>query len=108
MIKVTFYYKNNELIGFKSKGHAGYDDSGKDIVCAAVTTLVFTTVHAIQNLTEDAFSVEEQEKRAFVEFIITEEKPSDAAVVLMKAFQLGIESVKKGNSRYLRVISKEV
>ena len=108
MIKVTFYYKNKEFVCFKSKGHAGYDNSGKDIVCAAVTTLVFTTIHAIKDLTDDAFSGDEQEKHAFVEFIITEEKPSDATSVLLKAFRLGIESVKKGNSRYLRVISKEV
>ena len=108
MITVTFYCKNDGLIGFKSEGHAGYDESGKDIVCAAVSTLVFTTIHAIKDLTEDAFSGEEDSEHAFVEFVITEEKPSDAAGVLLKAFRIGIESVEKGNSPYLRVISKEV
>ena len=108
MITVTFYCKNDELTGFKSEGHAGYDESGKDIVCAAVSTLVFTTIHAIKDLTEDAFSGEEDEEHAVVEFIITEEKPSEKAGVLLKAFRIGIEGVAKGNSPYLRVISKEV
>lgn len=108
MIKVTFYYKNGELVGFQSKGHAGYDDFGKDIICAAVSTLVNTTANAIKCLTEDAFSYEENEKRAVIELIVREEKPSDAVSVLLKAFRLGIENVQKGNSRYLRVISKEV
>lgn len=108
MITITFYYKNDELVGFQSEGHAGYDDSGRDIVCAAVSTLVFTTINAIKDLTEDAFSGEEDQENALVEFLITEEKPSDETGVLLKAFRIGIEGVEKGNSPYLRVISKEV
>lgn len=108
MITVTFYCKNDELVGFQSEGHAGYDESGKDIVCAAVSVLVFTTINAIKDLTQDAFSGEEDGKRAVVELLITEEKPSERAGVLLAAFRIGIEGVAKGNSRYLRVISKEV
>lgn len=35
--------------GFKlvCKGHAGYEDAGKDIVCAAVTTLCYTLVESL-------------------------------------------------------------
>ena len=29
------------------KGHANYDDFGKDIVCASVSSIVITTVNAI-------------------------------------------------------------
>jgi len=108
MITVTFYYKNEELVGFHSEGHAGYDDSGKDIVCAAVSALVFTTIYAIKDLTGDAFSFEEEEESAFVDFLITEEKPSDAAGVLLKAFQIGLGGIVEGDSPYLQVISKEV
>lgn len=108
MITVTFYCKNDELVGFQSEGHAGYDESGKDIVCAAVSALVFTTINAVKDLTQDAFSGGEDEERAFVEFLITEEKPSEKAGVLLEAFRIGIEGVANGNSPYLRVISKEV
>lgn len=65
-------------------------------------------MNAITSLTQDAFSGEQDEKRAIVKFRITEEKPSEKASVLLEAFRIGIKSVAKGNSRYLRVISKEV
>ena len=37
----------------KIKGHAGYDEPGKDIVCAGVSTLVQTLIQSIEELTSD-------------------------------------------------------
>lgn len=42
--------KNN---GITVKGHAGYDEPGKDIVCAGVSTLVQTLIQSIEELTSD-------------------------------------------------------
>lgn len=42
-------------ITVKVKGHAGYDKSGKDIVCSAVSILSYTLVSAITENT-DLFS----------------------------------------------------
>jgi len=39
MIKITFYIQDNHFVGVLSKGHANYDDYGKDIVCSAVSAI---------------------------------------------------------------------
>lgn len=39
--------------GIIIKGHAGYSEPGKDIVCAGVSALVQTLVQSIENLTDD-------------------------------------------------------
>ena len=39
MIKITFYVQDNHFVGVLSKGHANYDDYGKDIVCSAVSAI---------------------------------------------------------------------
>ena len=36
------------------KGHAGYDDKGKDIVCASVSSIVITTINAIVEINPEA------------------------------------------------------
>ena len=41
------------------KGHALYDDYGKDIVCAAVSSTVITTVNAILLIDKDSINVDE-------------------------------------------------
>ena len=39
MIKVVFYKSNGNYYGFRESGHSGYDEAGKDIVCAAVSEI---------------------------------------------------------------------
>lgn len=39
MIKITYHKARHELA---ATGHAGYNEAGKDIVCAAVTALMLT------------------------------------------------------------------
>ena len=49
MIKVSI--KQKQMI---IKGHANYDELGKDIVCASVSSMVITTVNAILRIDNDA------------------------------------------------------
>ena len=49
MIKISI--KEKQII---IKGHANYDELGKDIVCASVSSMVITTVNAILKIDSDA------------------------------------------------------
>ena len=60
MIKVCFKKKNNKVYEIVIKGHAKYDEYGKDIVCAAVSTMAITTINCILCL-EDSIDYEENE-----------------------------------------------
>lgn len=48
MIQVTIRKNHLSLLG-----HANYAEEGKDIVCAAVSTLTYNFIDAINRLTED-------------------------------------------------------
>ena len=54
MIKVNIKAKEGNINSIKISGHAGYDVSGKDIVCAAVSSITITTVNALIRLDENA------------------------------------------------------
>ena len=49
MIKIVI---KDDLI--KVSGHAKYDDYGKDIVCASVSSIIYTTVNGIFNIDKNA------------------------------------------------------
>lgn len=51
MIKVDI--KKNHI---KISGHAMFDDYGKDIVCAAASSIVITSINGILRLDEEAIS----------------------------------------------------
>lgn len=47
MIKIKVVYKDKEISKISISGHAMYDQYGSDIVCAAVSATVITTVNGI-------------------------------------------------------------
>ncbi len=54
-VKVT---KNNYFEKVIIDGHALYDDFGKDIVCAAASSIVTTTVNACLNIKDKSLTYE--------------------------------------------------
>ena len=56
MIKVNIKKNNGLIESIKCHGHAGYDDYGKDIVCASFSTMIITTINAILEFDKDAIS----------------------------------------------------
>ncbi len=56
MIKVTIKKDYIEI-----KGHAMYDDYGKDIVCASVSTLIISNINLIIKLDETAIKYKSEE-----------------------------------------------
>lgn len=63
MIKVNVKSKKDKVYEIVIKGHSGYDVLGKDIVCAAVSTMAITTINAILSL--DA-SIDYEEKSGLI------------------------------------------
>ena len=60
MITIKVRKKNGSYEEFISKGHAGYAEAGQDIVCAAVSALIITTVNSLEKFTDDKFDVQER------------------------------------------------
>lgn len=50
MISARFYKTDGFFTGFAVTGHAGYDDAGKDIVCASVTSAVQMAANGLTEL----------------------------------------------------------
>ena len=64
MIKVEI--ENNKI---EIKGHANYDDYGKDIVCASVSSIVITTINAIIEFDPESIYYEDLNNRILIEKI---------------------------------------
>ncbi len=54
MIKVAVELDQGRITYLKVKGHAEYDEYGKDLVCAGVSSIMFGLMNAIDMTKEDA------------------------------------------------------
>lgn len=60
MIRVNLK-RHDKIESVKISGHAMYADFGKDIVCAAVSSIVITSVNAIIRLSGDSIDYSDSE-----------------------------------------------
>ena len=94
MICVEFSGNSDNITGFEVSGHAGYDEYGRDIVCAAVSALATNTANSIEQFTEDDMTVDVDEKTGLLRLTMTS-TISDSSKLLLKSFKLGIESIEQ-------------
>ena len=104
MIRISFLYNDREsIVGFDFIGHAGYAESGHDIVCAAVSALVFNTMNSIEEFSSADFDTEMDEKKGHIYFKLKSE-PDDKAELLLKSLKLGVSEVQKSyGKKYIRI-----
>lgn len=102
MIKVNLKYKNNLIDSVIVMGHACYDDYGKDIVCASVSSIVITTVNAIIRLDND--SIDYDDKNGINISVLKHDRITDTLIDNMVSLLLELEKQYKKNI----MINKEV
>ncbi len=104
MIEITIQ-KNEKGIcnGFLVKGHAGYDEYGKDIVCAAVSVMVINTINSIERFTEDHFVVESEEESGTIEFKMVSDISKESRL-LLDSLLLGLEGIEaEYGNQYIKI-----
>lgn len=90
MIKVQISKKNNVIDNITIKGHSLYDEYGKDIVCASVSSIVITTVNGILNLYDNSLEYKEDDGYLNINILIHNEvidKLIDNMIDLLKSLE---------------------
>lgn len=75
--------------GITVKGHAGYAEHGKDIVCAGVSTLVQTFIQSVEELTADKIQYSMQPGTVDIKF----RDLSEQAQLLVDSFFIGVSLI---------------
>ena len=104
MIKISFFTNNeNEITGFDFNGHAEFAEEGNDVVCAAVSALVFNTVNSIDKLTALDYDVKQDEKKGHFYFRL-KGNPDHDTNLLLNSLKLGVGKIQKDyGKKYIRI-----
>ncbi len=98
MIKVEVTKKNISLLG-----HAMYDDFGKDIVCASVSSIVTTSVESIAAFDETAIDIKQTVDK--LDIIIN--KTDDITNKLINTMITLLKELEKKYPKNIKIINKE-
>ena len=107
MTNITVYTQNDLNIGFKVFGHSGYDDAGKDIVCAGISALTINFINSIEEFMDDRFVVKTNEEDGMIDFKF-EETPSKESQTLIDSLVFGLENLEKEYKDFISLEFREV
>ncbi len=96
---ITIDVKNNEI---SVKGHAGFDDIGKDIVCASVSSIIYTTVNGIFNIDKSAIKFVDNKKLLKITIV----KRSTVVTILLDNMVGLLENLENQYPENLQIIKK--
>lgn len=101
MIDVIIHKARDHYTGFSVKGHAGYAEQGKDIVCAAVSALTLTLENSLNVLLDTPIMevkyIADESPRIFIC------SPDSKSDLLIDAFKIGIEGVQEEYPEYVKL-----
>lgn len=69
MVRIETKKDNNKYIRIAFRGHADYEEYGKDIVCAAVSSTMLCTVNAIYLISGDSINFVKTDNDIIIEVI---------------------------------------
>lgn len=108
MIEIILYKHDGKNIGFRTSGHAQFDERGFDVVCAAISVLSINTENSIDILTDDLYDITSDEELALIDFRLSG-SISETSSILLQAYEIGVKSISEeyGND-YIKIRIEEV
>ncbi len=100
MIRVKFLIGNNQLTGFEIRGHAMYAESGKDVVCAAVSSAALMTANTITDIigADAVASAQDGMMRVILN------KADEQALTALKGLELHLTELSKQYPENIKII----
>lgn len=107
MIKVQVFQDKKEVQAIELTGHAGYADSGYDIVCAAVSSQVISIENSLQQLVGIPVSTSINEvEGGYLKLTLPEietKKQSDQAQLLLRHLVFALEVIAESYPEFVKI-----
>lgn len=103
MITANFNYHNNKVNSFEMNGHAYAGEPGEDLVCAAVSAVVFGLTNSIINLDESELEIKMEDGYLLVENI----PDTNKAQTLIYGMITSLQTIEEDNFKYLTLIENK-
>ena len=106
MTSIKIEKQNDYIVCVECSEHTGFAESGKDIVCAGVSSITQTAVLAIKKLTSIKHEFEVNQKKGFLKLQLTDIDNSQNfhdAQIILKAMLCGLEDLQKQYPKYIKL-----
>ncbi len=102
MIHIRVREKDNRICEIEIHGHADSAEYGKDLVCAAVSSIAFGLCNALDEMADMAgFEIDENRIRIYLT------RPDATAEIILRTGLIQFETVAETQSKYIQIETEE-
>jgi uncharacterized protein YsxB (DUF464 family) len=106
MTNIKIYKKNENIVAFEISGHTGYNDSGKDILCAAISSISQSACLGITKVLKVNAVITRNDKKGFLKMVLPKNLDQDKleqVQVILKTMQISLEDLLFDYSDYIKM-----
>ena len=106
MTNIKIYYKNNNIVSFEISGHTGYNDYGKDILCASISSISQMAVLGITKVLKIKAKVEKNDKNGYLKMVLPKdisESDMQKAQTLLVTMQTSLQDLLFDYGEYINL-----
>lgn len=100
MIRFDIVQRGPSVLGFRVEGHAGFAEAGNDIVCAAVSVLVYNTINSCERFAGTTLDVSDVGDTLRCRL---PSQPVDGVRLLVNSLFYGIEQIAEQYPEFVRL-----
>ncbi len=104
MTTIRLFKLNNRLRGFQIEGHAGYAQTGEDIVCAALSFLSITCANALEEIAGVKPMTQMDEEKGYLKVQLGEHLLNTKTDTIFQVFHLGVRQLSDSYPEYVRIL----
>ena len=104
MIQVSIGMCEEHIIPLQCKGHAGYAEAGKDLVCAGVSSILFGALNALDEMEKDNVDLRVTNSK----ISIRGKEDSEHIQLLLKMILIQLKTVQESYQEYIEIKKMEV
>ena len=104
MTKAIFKISNNLFQSLEVSGHSGYQTSGSDIVCSAISTAVFTSINLIdKKCGDESYHLTQKEDQGYLFFEMINTSEIEFVNLVIENLIEMLSDIEKDYNKFLQV-----
>ena len=105
MTKITIFKKEGKIWSYQIKGHSGFAEEGKDIVCSAISTASQMTLLGLEDVLN--LKVESDIQDGYMQVKVLDDFENESVQILMKTLEKTLEHFAKEYAKFVKMEVKE-
>ena len=109
MTKIRLFKKGNNFIKLEVCGHSNYDEEGKDIVCAAVSSITQSLIIGLDGVISKDFvyNIDNKIPRVAVDISKYDNDSMEKAQILFNTYKLTLDRLILDYKKYIKMRIEE-